>query len=182
MIQRGAIGIGIGLVAIVLVGCAFNTRPMFDYTEDGEQVQVKRIAKHQSIDYFHRWRRTAYVKNSGELHWLLSQDQKKIIAEYRQPDYLCRTFRSTRGDLVKGWAYVAQGKIFQFVRRQLVYEGELTDLDKTLIQYGYPNFVFAEQLEPDITRLTFTYESIFGLRRQIFSFANGLLCYSQDTL
>jgi len=155
---------------------------MFDYMEDGEQVQIKRIAKHQSIDYFHRWRRTAYVKNTGELHWLLSQDQKEIIAEYSQPDYLRRTFRSTRGDRVKEWAYVAQGKIFQFVRRQLVYEGELTDLEKTLIQYGYPNFVFAEQLEPDITRLTFIYESIFGLRRQMFSFANGRLCYSQDTL
>jgi hypothetical protein len=166
----------------MLVGCAFNTRPMFDYMEDGEQVQIKRIARHQSIDYFHRWRRTAYVKNTGELHWLLSQDQKEIIAEYSQPDYLRRTFRSTRGDRVKEWAYVAQGKIFQFVRRQLVYEGELTDLEKTLIQYGYPKFVFAEQLEPDITRLTFIYESIFGLRRQIFSFANGRLCYSQDTL
>jgi len=155
---------------------------MFDFTEDGEQVQIKRIARHQSIDYFHRWRRTAYVKNTGELHWLLSQDQKEIIAEYSQPDYLRRTFRSTRGDRVKEWAYVAQGKIFQFVRRQLVYEGELTDLEKTLIQYGYPNFVFAEQLESDITRLTFIYESIFGLRRQVFSFANGRLCYSQDTL
>ena len=97
-------------------------------------------------------------------------------------DYLRRTFRSARGDLVKEWAYLAQGKIFQFVRRQLVYEGELTDLEKTLIQYGYPNFVFAEQLEHDFKRLTFKYKSIFGLRTQIFSFADGRLCYSQDTL
>ena len=182
MIQRGAIGRGIGLVVIMLVGCAFNTTLMFDYMEDGEQVQIKRIAKHQGIDYFHRWRRTAYVKNTGELHWLLSQDQKEIIAEYSQPDYLRRTFRSARGDLVKEWAYLAQGKIFQFVRRQLVFEGELTDLEKTLIQYGYPSFVFVEQLESDITRLTFIYENMFGLRRQMFSFANGRLCYSQDTL
>lgn len=182
MIRRGVIGIGIGVLALVLVGCAFNSRPMFEYTEEGEQVQVKRIPKHQSVDYFHRWRRTAYVKNTGTLHWMLSQDQKKIIGQYGQPDYLRRTFRSTRGDLVKEWAYVAQGKVFQFVRRQLVYEGDLTDLEKTLIQYGYPNLVFHTHLESDISRLTFVYSSIFGLRTQVFSFANGRLCYSQDAL
>jgi hypothetical protein len=182
MIRRAMIGIGIGLTAIVLAGCAFNSRPLFDYAKDGERVEVKRIAKHQRIDYFHRWRRTAYVKNGGELHWLLSPDQKAIIAEYGQPDYLRRTFRSTRGDLVKEWAYLEKGKIFQFVRGKMVYEGDLTDLEKTLILRGYPNHVFYLQLDPNITRMTFVYKGIFGLRRQTFSFANGRLCYSQEIL
>jgi hypothetical protein len=180
MFQKSAKFLSLSVLAVFVLGCAMHTRPLFDYSAAGEKVMIKRRAKRPNVDYLLRWRSKAYVKNTSELKWLLSDDQKKVIEQNGQPDYIRRTFYSTRRDMVKEWVYWEKQKVFQFVRGTLVYEGPLTDLEKTLITYGYPTNCMNTQLENNINRTTFYYKSPFTVRHRIVSFSNDKIVYDQE--
>jgi hypothetical protein len=168
------------MVVLFAAGCALHTRPLFDYNAAGEKVTVKRRAKRQHVDYALRWRSKAFEKNTGELRWLLSDDQKKTIEQYGQPDYIRHTFYSTRRDMVKEWVYWEKQKVFQFVRGTLVFEGPLTDLERVLIVYGYPTKSLSEELEKDINRTTFYYSSPFTVLHRVVAFSNDKMVYNQE--
>jgi hypothetical protein len=168
--------------------------PKFDYTPDGRAIMIKRYPFFPTQDYC-QFRKYSYFENKhGVEHFqkccklkrepgdILSEDQKEILREWGQPDYLRGPFKSTRGDIVIEWGYHALNHLFQFVDRTMVYEGPLTDQERTAIVYGAPRETVVMQLEPNIRRETWIYRPWFLTNRErIFSFTNGRLTYQQET-
>ena len=77
------------------------------------------------------------------------------------------------------WLRLTSNRLVQFVKGRVVYEGEVTDLERTMVTYGYPRSCLVGQSEPGVERWTFIYSRPFDLEREVFSFANGKLVYRQ---
>lgn len=169
----------VAALAVFLFSCAAGTPPRWRYDADGQPRQYKRYAKHMAVDYFSRFRRVAYVKVNQPLEAFLSEEQRQWISHYGQPDYRRRPFRSREGEKVEEWIYLAHNKLVQFVQDRLVYEGEVTDLERTMIRFGYPQGCLIGQTEPGIERLTLIYSRPFDLERKVFSFSDGKLIVRQ---
>lgn len=170
--------------------------PKFDYTDDGRAILLKRFPFFPQQDYcqFQKYR---YIENKhGVEHYrsgdklkrepdeILSEEQKEILREWGQPDYLRGPYKSTRGDSVIEWAYHPTNHLFQFVDRAMVYEGPLTDQERTAITFGAPREVLISQAIPNIRRETWIYRPWFlssAHREKIFSFSNGKLVYANET-
>ena len=164
---------------VLLFSCAPGTPPRWHYDPVGQSHQYKRYAQHMAVDYFSRFRRVAYVQVSRPLEEFLSEEQREWISRNGQPDYRRRPFRSRQGEKVDEWVYLAQNRLVQFVRGGVVYEGEVTDMEQTMIRLGYPRACIVSQTEPEIERLTFIYSRPFDLERRLFSFSNGKLILRQ---
>jgi len=80
---------------------------------------------------------------------------------------------------VEEWLRLTSNRLVQFVKGRVVYEGEVTDLERTMVTYGYPRSCLVGQSEPGVERWTFIYSRPFDLEREVFSFANGKLVYRQ---
>lgn len=168
--------------------------PKYEYTDAGQAIMVKRypyfpaqdncqfikfryVENKHGVEHFERCR-----KVKREPDEILSEQQKAVLAAWGQPDYLRGPYRSTRGDQVIEWAYHPLNRLFQFVDRTMVYQGPLTDRERTVITYGAPREVIVSQLEPNIRRETWVYRPFFlSDRERLFSFSNGELIYSQET-
>jgi hypothetical protein len=160
------------IVAVVLSGCFAGQRPYFDYGPTGVEIQVKRTARYPQRDLKIRYRRTAYVHNIRENVRANSIKQQEILEKYGQPDYVRLPYKSVRGDRVHEWAYLEENKLFQFVKQVLVYEGELSDKDRVLIQRGYPDKALRQEDFLGNRRETFIYENEFDTDRQYYSFTD----------
>jgi hypothetical protein len=170
--------------------------PKFEYTDDGRAIMLKRYPACTAKEYNLFRLYSFYENKQGVEHYckgsklkreysdILSEEQKKILATWGQPDYLRGPYRSTRGDLVIEWAYHASNHLFQFVDRAMVYEGPLSDQERIAITYGAPREVIVVLLEPNIRRETWIYRPIFRSvigNEKLFSFSNGKLTYQQET-
>lgn len=170
-------------------------RPKFDYTDDGRAIMIKRYPffPTQDVCMYIKYR---YVDNKhGIEHFvkccklkrepgdILSEDQKAILKEWGQPDYMRGPYKSTRGESnVTEWAYHPLNHLFQFVDDEMVYEGPLTDQERTALVHGAPREAIISQLEPNIRRETWIYRPFFlHGREKLFSFTNGRLTYSQES-
>lgn len=164
------------VAAILVSGCTVNRAPLFEYDNQGNKIQFQRIARNSEWNINGTWRLTpwAYRKNTGKLHWLLSPDQKKVIALLDQPDYIRRPFYSRTNERVHEWVWWEKNKVAQFVNRQLVYIGPLTDREKVLIRMGYPKYYIHQDLATGI-RETFIYSNDYEQRRHLYDFQNGRL-------
>ncbi|MFH0793131.1 MAG: hypothetical protein V2A74_03775 [bacterium] len=168
------------VIALLLTGCNFQKAPLYDFVE-GQPMQFKRYDRNPVQDFIHRFGRKVFDRNEGVLWYRLSEDQRNVIGEYGQPDFIRRPFTSRQGEQVTEWVYLDKDKDFQFVRRQKVWEGPVTDMEKTLITYGIPRRIMIDQVAPNIERETFIYSTqLFTTRHMIFSFANGRLILSQS--
>jgi len=167
------------VAAAFLLACAPGTAPRWRYDESGTPRQYKRYARNIAVDYFSRFRRTAYEKVEKPLGEFLSDEQRRWISEHGQPDYRRRPFRSRNGEKVDEWIYLAQNKLVQFVNGHVVYEGPVTDMERIMIRLGYPSGVVLGQSEPGIERMTFIYNRPFDLEHEVYSFANGKLIFRQ---
>jgi len=168
------------VLALLLTGCHFQKAPLNDYVE-GQPLQFKRYDRHPVQDFFYRFGRKVFDINEGILWYRLSEDQRNVIGEFGQPDYIRRPFTSRQGEQVTEWVFLDKNKDFQFVRRQKVWEGPVTDMEKTLITYGVPRKIMIDQVSPNIERETFIYYTqLFTTRHMIFSFANGRMILSQS--
>jgi hypothetical protein len=167
--------------------------PKFDYTDEGRPIMLRRNPYFQ-VQGFPDYTRYKWVENTRgvehvprgfklkrEPEEILSEEQRDILREWGQPDYLRGPTKSTRGDRVTEWAYHSQNKLFQFVDRKMVYHGPLTDQDRTSITYGAPKVVLATLMEPNIRRETWFYSPRFlAGHEMVFSFTNGKLTYQQE--
>ena len=131
-------------VLVVCFGCSgiapfWNYVPPFSY-EDQEQVSFKRYPKHMEYSLRYRLVRRAYTRNDEGLHWLLTPEQLELLKEEGQPEYY-RSFLTMERETIEEWLYWKKAKIDQFRRGTLVYEGELTDLERVLLERGYPDVV-----------------------------------------
>ncbi len=160
---------------LFISGCALSSRPAFNhYDADGKPVMEKRIRRFLLRDMKVRWSRKAYRKNnSSGPHFLLSAEQKAIKEEHGAPEYLSYSYLSRHGDNIKEWVYWEKGLLFQFAGRKLVYEGELTDLERTMVRYGYPDDANIFELNGGNERQNFYYNSTFGKYQMSFYFING---------
>lgn len=172
--------------------------PKLDYTDDGRAIMVKRYPFWPTTGFTQAFRYRWAANKKGVEHYskpcklfrnandVLSEEQKAILREWGQPDYLRGQYRTTRNDYVIEWAYLPLNHIFQFVDRTMVYEGPLTDQDRVSITFGQPREIVVGQAEPNIRRETWVYRPLFlyqytTSREKIFSFSNGRLTYSQET-
>ena len=179
--MKSVIKAAVGLAALALVAgaCAPGVAPRWNYGGENPPSQYKRYPRNWAVDYFTRFRRVAFVKVTRPLEDFLSDDQRKWISDHGQPDYRQRTFLSRESEWVDAWAYLAKERLVQFVRGRVVYEGPLTDLERTMITYGYPRGVLFTQAEPDTEFVTFVYSRPFDLEREVFAFANGKMLFRQ---
>lgn len=172
--------------------------PKYEYTDAGQAILVKRFANYptQDVCQFTRYRFVENTKGVEDLErcrlgiWgageVLSEQQKAIIAAWGEPDYLRGPYKSTRGDVVVEWAYHPLNRLFQFVDQTMVYQGPLTDQERTAITFGAPREVLISQLAPNIRRETWIYRPYSYIpysvsREKLFSFSNGKLVFSQET-
>jgi hypothetical protein len=174
-------------------------RPKFDYTDDGRTIMIKRFPYFPTQDVCH-FQKYRFIENKlGIEHMqqgqklkrqpddMLTEEQKQVLREWGQPDYLRGPYKSTRFDSVIEWAYHPLNHLFQWVEGELVYEGPLTDQERVAITYGAPREATIRQLQPNIRRETWVYRpwflSVVGMtsRERIFDFANGKLLYSQES-
>ncbi len=181
------IQIGIGAVLIItlfLCGCAFNRNPKFDVRPvTGEPIMVKRYPKYPGWFELLFWQTREYRKNTRELSYLLSDDQEKIISQYGQPDYLRRVFFSSRGDRVHEWLYWEKQRVVQFVQGILVWDGQLTDYEKTILLHGRPTDIMLTTTDELNTRkLWIEYRRLFGMRHRYFFFVNDRLVMAKEDI
>ncbi|MBX7247348.1 MAG: hypothetical protein K1X53_17780 [Candidatus Sumerlaeaceae bacterium] len=171
-------------------------RPKYDYTDNGQTIMVRRYPLYKIRD-IQSMTAYKYVDNkNGVEHYekgrklkrqpndILSEQQKEILAKWGQPEYLRGPYTSSRGDSVIEWAYLPLNHVFQFVDRTMVFEGPLTDAERTIIQHGQPSDVLVTQVEPNVRRETYIYRKnrpwAILEYEFVYSFANGKLLYSQE--
>jgi len=174
----------IGACCLVMLGaCSLSSQPLYNqYDADGKPVMQKRVRRHAVRDFQARFNKQAYKKNntSGP-HFLLSPDQKAVKEKYGPPDYISITFLSVNKDYVKEWVYWKKGLLFQFVQRKLAYEGPLSDKERILIQYGYPDDADVYQIGDVFVRENYYYHSMLGVMSKSYFFINGK-CVNQVIL
>lgn len=179
-------------------GVGYQRPPKFDYTDDGRPIMVKRFPYLPSREYS-PYKKFRYLENMSGAEAMmatlqtypgggecrpLSEQQKKILRTWGEPDYIRGPYKSTRNDFIIEWAYHQANRLFQFADATMVYEGPLTDQERTAITYGAPREVMIDLLEPNIRRETWIYRpyNIFGTGyERLFSFANGKLVYRQES-
>ncbi len=173
---------GILLLAFLTAGCAFNTNPRFDVDPVTEKpTMVKRYPKYPAWQELFFWRTKEYRKNTKELSYLLSDEQEDLISRYGQPDYIRRTFFSTRGDRVHEWLFWDDQRVAQFVQGQVVWEGQLTDLEKVLLLYGRPGtFKMTRTKTLDTSKIFIRYPRWFGMRIHSFYLVNDRMIMGKD--
>lgn len=176
--------------------------PKFDYTENGRPIMVKRFPYLNERGYSAE-KKFRYLENMGGAESMmanlqtypgpkpgctqtrpLSEQQRKILREWGEPDYIRGPYKSTRNDFIIEWAYHQANRLFQFADAKMVYEGPLTDQERTAITYGAPREAIVEQLEPNIRRETWIYRPYFIVgsgHERVFSFANGKLIFQQES-
>ena len=172
------------IASALVVGCAFNTAPRFDVEPStGTPVMVKRYPKYPLWQELLFWKTKEYYKNTGKIRWLLSEDQKKTIARYGQPDYFRRVFFSTRFDRVHEWLYWDKQRVVQFVNGQLVWDGQLTDFEKILLLHGRPTkCIISTTEELNSRKVWLEYTRFLGLRQWCFFFVNDRLITGQELI
>ena len=160
---------------VLLAGCSMSSRPLFyQYDAQEKPVMTKRFRRHVVRDFKARFRKEAYTKNNTTgPHFLLSSDQKTVKEKYGPPDYISFTFLSLNKDYVKEWLYWKKGLMFQFVNRKLVYEGLLTDKERILVEYGYPDDAQIYQTGDAFFRENYYYHSLYGTTSKAYFFING---------
>ncbi len=179
-------------------GVTYQRPPKFNYTQQGQPVMEKRFPYLESRRYS-PLKKFRYLENMGGAVAMmaslqtfpgggqcrpLSEQQNKILREWGEPDYIRGPYKSTRNDFIIDWAYHQSNRIFQFADAVMVYEGPLTDQDRTAITYGIPEEAIINYMEPNIKRETWIYRPVFILgtgRERLFSFSNGELVHHQES-
>jgi hypothetical protein len=167
------------MLGVLFVSCRMGMPPRWRYDATGQPKAYKRYARNLAVDYRTRFRRIAYVKVKAPLAENLSAEQRAFISQHGQPEYVRLPFRSRNDDRVEEWLYLSQNRLVQFVHGHVVYEGEVTDVEQTMVRYGYPRRALLLQVEPEIERWTFVYSRPFDREREVFAFANGRLLFRQ---
>lgn len=169
------------------------SRPKTDFTDDGKPILIKRYPLNNRVTLLHFRKYPYYANTHGVEHVergarlkrqpenVLTEDQKAVLRAWGQPDYLRGPYRSTRGDSVVEWVYHRLNHLFQFVDGVMVYEGPLTDQERTVLTYGLPREVLSSTVAPNIRRETWFYNSPWHPNKEmVFSFANGKLVFADE--
>ncbi|CAN5173039.1 hypothetical protein BH09SUM1_BH09SUM1_22740 [soil metagenome] len=169
-----------GVVAAA-AGCGNKNRvPRYNVEKPLEITPFKRQTKHDNVDYLYQWKAKAYSPVSSPIRKRLSESEQDVLARHGQPDWVRKRFQSLADEQVDEWAWWDRSVICQFVQGELVYEGELTDMDRTRIRYGYPRRAWSETYEAGVQRDIWDYQGmVFDNDGQILTFSNEKLVTQQ---
>jgi len=164
-------------VVLAFAACGnMNRVPRYNVGEPLTIEPFKRYTEHDSVDYLYTWKSDAYSQVTEPLKQNLSESQRDVLARHGQPDYTREGWRSESNEIVDEWIYWDRQVIVQFVQNQLVYEGEVTDMDGYRLRYGYPDRSWSQIYETGVRRDFWDYKGQFlktdGL---MVSFTNGSL-------
>ena len=96
-----------------------------------------------------------------------------------------KPYRSIGDERVQEWIYLDRAHLFQFVGKQMVYEGPLKDYEQILIERGYPDRAVVSHEEGKMCVDVFFYTQIFNVYPDSFKldeyhFVNGNITQSQE--
>jgi len=173
----------VGVVALLIgltAACARQDAPVFHYDEEGQRILVKRQPLNLSVDRENRIDRVAYLPGESLDPRTFSEEQRLVAQRFGHPEHVRKSFESTRGDVVEEWIYRRSDYLVQWVGGYKAYEGEVTDMEQTLLTWGYPKFAFVSNDEKFVNRQTWIYDE--GGSRNVFSFSNGELVGKEGAL
>lgn len=170
------------LLALLAGGCARNDRPLLidRYDSHGEAYLVKRIERHAIRDYWHHWKRSVYRHPSAADLALGGHDGVGIIDQFGDPVWVRGPFTSLEGQPVSEWLYLDEDRLFQFSDEKLVYEGPVTDFERTLLERGYPSQAEIIATEDGHVIQTMLYRNPFWANFDEMQFSDGNLIQSQE--
>ncbi len=157
-------------------GCGnLNRVPRYDVDSTLMPAQFKRFATYDEQDFINRFRAEAYKQRTGEIEEPLSADQRDVLDRHGMPEYVRLRFKAESNELVDQWAFWDRGVTCQFVQGQLVYEGELSEMDRYLIKHGYPQKATYSAPVTGMRRDFFYYTGVFQTPRHQATFTNERL-------
>ena len=165
------------LVLLATAGCATTKLPV-RLDEEGRPETFKRVERKPQRDFLNHISRTAYRPPS---RWMSPEGEAQVmlVEAWGRPDYV-RRLRSLIGERVVEWLYLEEAAVFQFVGRELVFEGPITDTEQVLLIRGRPDRAEISRNERDGTREQFIYLS-WGLRQlEQFYMVNGYIIHSAE--
>ncbi|MBI1785467.1 hypothetical protein HYR69_10020 [Candidatus Sumerlaeota bacterium] len=167
----------------LLLAACVQTRPKPQVVihADGSVTSYKRYERYPQRDFFNHFVRKAYFAPHDSDFHLAGPEQKNILEQWGQPNYIRKSFRSLQDERVEEWVYLEQRRIFQFVKHAVAFEGDLTDLEQLLIRLGYPDRMITLIGESGIERTTLYYGNIFVPgRHDTFELADGWIIHSEE--
>jgi hypothetical protein len=163
-------------IVVFSSGCSANTKPLYESdNETDSALQFKRYTKRPAVDYVFRWNSKAFSKVDNDDFDILSEDKKEAVKRLGRPDYMRENVRAQRKEDFDEWVYWYDNVIVQFVSGELVYEGELMDSDRALVEHGYPSTAYFQQYEIGPVREIWVYEKKLETGGQTLSFSDGKL-------
>lgn len=184
--RSSARGIAILLLPLALAltfstGCATRPEPGVRFHRDGSITTYKRYELFPRRDFFHRFLRKAYSPPRESDLELAVRSEARVLEQFGPPDYVRKPFRSLQGERVNEWVYLDHQRIYQFVEGDLVFDGDLTDLEQLLIRHGYPDHSVVTVSDSGLVRNMFHYVNRFGSGRgDIYSLADDWIVASLE--
>ncbi|MGF1574043.1 MAG: hypothetical protein ACFCU1_13345 [Sumerlaeia bacterium] len=164
----------LGGLLVLTTACTTNTKPLYDSDNETDlAIQFKRYTARPAKDYIFRWNEKAFSKVQNDDFDILSEDKKLAVDRLGRPDYIREDIRAQRNENFDEWVYWYDNIILQFVSGELVYEGELLDSDRTLVEFGYPSTAYFQEYEIGPIRETWIYEKELITGGRVFSFSDG---------
>lgn len=171
----------LGLVSgLWLAGCTVNQAPRFKYGPEGEKIEFKRYEKHLAMDYIYHQSPVAFQRTEAlPLGPTLSDKQQEILKAKGKPDYVRNDYLSDSNEIVTDWVYFEKNIIYQFVEGEMVYQGPVSDMDKTLIRRGRPSRVETHETQTGHRADFLAYANPFTNVVDEYVFSNGRLAGAQ---
>ncbi len=172
----------IALVGTLLFACAqTRPKPLMKSNPDGSSTAYKRYERYPQRDFFNHWVRKAYSPARESDVELAQGDQAAVLTQWGKPDYIRKAFKSLDDEKVQEWVYIEKRRVFQFVRHELAFEGELTDHEQLLIRLGYPDSYSTTIGESGLEYVTLHYGNIFlPGRNDTYRLTDGWIVHSHE--
>jgi len=159
-----------------MAGCSTNRSPRYNWST-GEAQQFRRYTGRPAVDYFHRWGHQAFRKVEEMKDTQLTEDVEDVLKRHGQPDYERRNVEAQGNETFTEWVYWERNVLCQFIQGELVFEGPLTDSDRILVTFGYPDKAFFQQYETGPVREFWIYQKLMGTDAREYSFSDGRMVF-----
>jgi hypothetical protein len=169
--------LAVALCVPSLTGCsklAYRTK----YYSEAAPMAYKRIPRHETVDLVHRWRAKAFSALKPDPA-SVSADEEKTLKEFGPPDYV-RRFRAKSGEKTTEWVYLDNDLLVQYVGGDLAYSGPVTDIEKLLIDRGYPDGISRTTQAQGPEHVDFFYWNWCHTTCKAYSFSDGYLVEMQE--
>jgi len=168
--------VAICLLSLVIVSCNTNKKPRFQSDNETDMPsQFRRYTNRPAVDYTFRFNKQAFTQVENDEFDIMSDDKRDVITRHGRPDYFRENIKARRNEIFDEWVYWHENIICQFVAGELVFEGELLDSDRALIDWGYPSYANHQKYEYGPVREIWIWESELVVGERMMSFSDGKL-------